>query len=188
MLRTSNINRVTFSVNVFGTSALPTVRCIIGDTPGFSFSASKLEHDTYEALVNLPKDLKSGSYAFRIEVLLNGRLFTPINHTIDVSNDVTEQPEQPTVAPIPVPIVPQVDEIKTVKKKGLMQDLEQAASRPPVKSVTEQKSVKISIAEIEAQASINDPVKKKTVKLERIQETIPSTIPVSLTRGAVIYR
>lgn len=199
MLSTANSNRVTFNVNVFGTAATPTVRCIVGEAPGFSFPATKLEDGMYEAIVNLPATLKPGSYPFKVEVLLNGRLFTPINHDVPVTG-AEPAVEPPALNPTPNP-VPTVEPApakapvvaKESKKPGLLSGLEQMATRPVIVKpiVVDSTRPKISMAEIDASAArieerqVKPAPKKAPVK---VPESIVTTIPVSLTRGQIIYR
>lgn len=84
MLTLNSTNKVTFSVNVHGTSATPTVRCVVGEYPGCMYSATKLSENKYEVLIDLPATMRAGAHDFKVEVVLNGRLFTPINTKIDV--------------------------------------------------------------------------------------------------------
>ncbi len=104
MLTLNSSNKVTFSVNVHGTSATPTVRCIVGEFPGLQFPATKLADGKYEALVDLPKTLREGAYDFKVEVLLNGRLFTPISTKIDVVGGYENKVSDDRVAELEPPV------------------------------------------------------------------------------------
>lgn len=90
MLSLSTTNRVTFNVNIFGTAATPAVRCVLGESPAYSFPATKLGDGQYEVLIDLPSTMSLGAYPFKVEVLLNGRLFTPINHSVPVTGPIPE--------------------------------------------------------------------------------------------------
>jgi hypothetical protein len=235
MLSLSTSNRVTFSVNVFGTATIPSVRCVVGDAPGLSFPASKLANGEWEVLIDLPSDTKPGSYPFKVEVLINGRLFTPINHTIDVEDvkpvqtapipaarpetpeptpvistlmqtvaavpeTVQMEPKAPEVKPKVPEVKPKVPEVKPkapkvkvktekleLPKQKALYGLEAYAKNPVFKkpAVIEVAQVKVSIVDI-ANAAFAGEAKPKVVK--RVQEARQPTIPVRLTKGAVIYR
>jgi hypothetical protein len=104
MISTATPNKVTFNVNVFGTASTPTVRCVLGEAPAFSFPAIKLADGGYEVVIDLPRDLRAGAYPFKVEVLLNGRLFTPINHSVEVMGPGVPEPA-PADAVFAAPIV-----------------------------------------------------------------------------------
>ena len=90
---------------------------MLGSVPSFTFPSIKLEGEEYEALINVPEGLVGAEQPFKIEVLLNGRLFVPIqttvliNELIDTKEPVqanTEVPkeasaEKPAEEPIVVP-------------------------------------------------------------------------------------
>lgn len=230
MLSLSTSNKVTFNVNVSGTAATPSVRCLIGEHPAMSFPATKLLNDEWEVIIDLPAGMKPGAHPFKVEVLLNGRLFTPINYSIDVdvsaddavnvapvqAEPVQAEPVQAEPAPAPratnlismvskitepepTPNIPVSElaaaEIKPIAKVKIkprakqieippaeMKGLEKLA-KPPVAEV---KQIKISMLDIANEVNRNaPPVKAKT---KPIQEARVQSIPVSLTKGTVIYR
>jgi len=87
MLQAGHITNVTFKVNVMGTGAEPKVRLILGTIPELSFAASKGDGEAWGAEVLIPKFIESGSYDMRVEVILNNRLFTPLNKKIEITSD-----------------------------------------------------------------------------------------------------
>lgn len=116
MLQAGHTTNVSFKVNVMGTSTDPKVRLILGTTPELSFAASKGEGDTWGAEVLVPKFIDAGSYDFRVEVVLNNRLFTPLNKKIEIASGVqpevqmavqpeVEAPAEPAVQTVPEPEV-----------------------------------------------------------------------------------
>ena len=119
MLLTNTTNRVTFNVNVIGTAATPTVRCVIGETPGLTYPAVKLADDGWEVLIDLPPSIGVGTHQFKVEVLLNGRLFTPINRNIEVGGTSETVISAPAPAPVdgpklaPQPIIPRDEPVVT---------------------------------------------------------------------------
>jgi hypothetical protein len=191
MLSLNTTNKVTFNVNVFGTAATPTVRCIIGEAPGFSFPATKLEDGQYEVLIDLPKDLRLGTYPFKVEVLLNGRLFTPINHDVPITGP--EAPvEAPTVANVngvPDP-APAIEKIELVKTPAALSGLKKLAATPVFSKPTpvpEAKRSTISMADVANAAAAKEP-KPKVKPSVKMTEAITPTVPVSLIKGTIIYR
>jgi hypothetical protein len=254
MLSLSTSNKVTFNVNVSGTAATPSVRCLIGEHPSLSFPATKLSNDEWEVIIDLPAGTKPGAHPFKVEVLLNGRLFTPINYSIDVSADDAVNAVEPVqvVAPVqvaqvepvqsvPVPVqdtpksnlmsmvskitepepTPNIAvsertdvavhdsepavkaEAKPIKRPkpaaakptpieippSKMNGLEKLAKTPVFskpKPVIEAKHVKISMLDIANE--VNKNAAPVVAKPKPIQEARVQSIPVSLTKGTVIYR
>lgn len=211
MLSLTSTNRVTFAVNVFGTASTPSVRCVVGEAPAYSFPASKLSDGQYEVLIDLPKDLRLGTYPFKVEVLLNGRLFTPINQNVPVTGE-EKQPASPTPAEIPAVEKPAPSLVKTVSTPqpdvempakveakveaeaapAAFQSLETLAKTPVFGKLppkVEIKRVKISMAEVAATAEALEKPKKPKAAPKKAAPIIEArSVPVSLTKGAVIYR
>lgn len=94
-------NRVTFDVNVSGTIAPPTVRAVVGDSPSFTYPAKQLKEGSWEVDIKLPEGTKPGKLPFKIEVLLNGRLFTPITTLVEVAGAVADPVIVAAVTPPP---------------------------------------------------------------------------------------
>jgi hypothetical protein len=84
MLALNTTNRITFTVNVQGTAMEPTVRCVVGEKPSFMYDARSIGDSKFESLIELPLGTVAGNYKLQIEVLLNGKLFTPINTTVQI--------------------------------------------------------------------------------------------------------
>lgn len=119
MIIAGTSNPISFKVSVLGTSAEPRVRVILGTTPELSFPATQ-DGDKWRADLLVPVGIEAGSYSLRVEVVLNGRLFSPITKSIDiaaplaptVTTVVAQQPEpaqpiqpaQPT-QPAPEPTI-----------------------------------------------------------------------------------
>ena len=88
MLEIGKANEVKFKVAVNGTQAQPSVRLVLV-TPqaDLGFPAEKLiggEADDWFSEVKIPEDLSEGDYDFRVEVVINNRLFTPIKRRVTV--------------------------------------------------------------------------------------------------------
>jgi hypothetical protein len=202
MLTLTSTNRVTFNVNVFGTAATPTVRCILGEGPGLSFPATKLQDGQYEVLMDLPKDLKVGAHPFKVEVLLNGRLFTPVTHSVEVTGGATN-PVPPVVAPaVPVATPESVAPAPTVslmasvtetgaKSRAAISALEALAKKPVEQRVApkhEPVRAKLTMADIAMTAEAIEPTRKPK-KAAKVPEAICTpTVPVTMTKGAIIYK
>jgi len=198
MLTLNAPNKVTFTVNVQGTASSPTVRCVIGDQPGVIFPATSVSNGKFESIVELPKGFEAGSYPFKIEVLLNGRLFTPISTHVSVEGAATTVPEPKTEAVIPeikhsllksAETKIQAQKIaapKKAKPKALSR-LESVVKAPTQKlkerATPEIKAISIaSISnEVSATEPVSQPVERNTVVHEQV-------IPVTLVKGEIIYR
>jgi len=83
MLTVGHSHNVKFKVNVMGTATVPRVRVILGTLPEVSFPAAK-EGDDWVAQIVVPPHVDPGEYDLRVEVLLNNRMFTPVNKRIGV--------------------------------------------------------------------------------------------------------
>jgi len=137
--------------------------------------------------------MTAGSYPFKIEVLLNGRLFTPINTQISVAAQTEE------VKPVDKPVLEKT-EVKPAKsapkaqEKGKLSRLESVV-KEPVQKLKPRKTTpatapisesKIRIADIANEAADRD-VKSVTVQPTKVAEHVAS-IPLTLIKGEIIYK
>lgn len=106
MLQANSTNRITFTVGVHGTAAVPSVRCLLGDNPALAFQAVRLHGDQWEVQLKLPANFPEGTHRFRIEVHLNGRVFTPINQELTVSKPIEVEPTQSSTVQAPDHVEP----------------------------------------------------------------------------------
>lgn len=204
MLTLNTSNRVTFTVNIQGTSSDPTVRCVIGDSPALTFAAKELQNGKYESLMDLPSSLGEGSHPFKIEVLLNGRIFTPIQTSVNVVQKTIEV--QKTAEPVPdvnktsFEQIKNIDSVvenkqvsKNVKQKKLTR-LEKVVQQPveklkPRKTSSSAKvsESKIKIADIANEAADREvpsaAVQRQTIAVEHVV-----SIPLTLTKGEIIFK
>jgi hypothetical protein len=157
MLTLNSTNRVTFNVNVHGTSATPTVRCVIGDVPGMTYPATKLSDDKYEVVIDLPKTVNEGSLPFKVEVLLNGRLFTPISTQISVQRD--EKPAEVTVEPAPAVVDAPAPAPTVAPAPSILKQTAKVAEAVPV-TVPAKKTTKVKPGLSALEAVVKKPVEK----------------------------
>lgn len=208
MISTVVPNKVTFNVNVFGTASTPTVRCVLGEAPAFSFPAIKQADGEYEVVIDLPRDMRVGAYPFKVEVLLNGRLFTPINHSVEVTGPGEPGPA-PADAVFAAPIVkgpeivvstePQhqielvsrteektkanLDGLETLSKKLVFKKLEPARESVAIKATM--LSIDKLASELEKPAK---PAKPAKVQAAPIIEALKPTVPVTIVKGKIVFR
>ncbi len=77
-----------FNVQVHGTSADAEARLVLtANDVGYVFKARKVAPSTFEATVCVPTCVKPGDYPMAVEVMVNGRLFTPLRKTVTVEAD-----------------------------------------------------------------------------------------------------
>lgn len=109
MILAGTTTQVSFKVNVLGTSAEPRVRVILGTTPELSFNATQVD-DKWSVPLAVPATCAAGSYPLRVEVILNGRLFTPITKSIQIDSTagapIETAPAQAVQAPVVAPTQP----------------------------------------------------------------------------------
>jgi len=204
MLTLNTSNRVTFTVNIQGTSSDPTVRCVIGESPALTFAAKELQNGKYESLMDLPSSLGEGSHPFKIEVLLNGRIFTPIQTSVNVVQKTIEV--QKTAEPVPdvnktsFEQIKNIDSVvenkqvsKNIKQKKLTR-LEKVVQQPVEKLKPHKTSAsakvsesKIKIADIANEAADREvpsaAVQRPTIAVEHVV-----SIPLTLTKGEIIFK
>ena len=205
MLTLNTSNRVTFTVNIQGTSSDPTVRCVIGESPALTFAAKELQNGKYESLMDLPSSLGEGSHPFKIEVLLNGRIFTPIQTSVSVVKTTEKSAQvEPVFSPIPAVDKTSFEEIKkldsvaenkqplkNVKQKKLtrlesvvQQPVEKLKPRKTSSSVKVSES-KLKIADIANEAADRE-VPSAAVQPQKVEHV--ASIPLTLTKGEIIFK
>lgn len=84
-------NRVSFNINVMGSAQVPRVRVIICAQPELSFPAQEVD-GKWSVDLSVPSNVAAGSYDFRVEVLLNNRLFSPLSKRVELISQTTEIP------------------------------------------------------------------------------------------------
>lgn len=86
MLEIGKANEVKFKVDVNGTQALPEVRLVIVTPKSeLGFKAERMG-DGWFSEVFIPEDVAAGDYDFRVEVVINNRLFTPIKRKVTLGS------------------------------------------------------------------------------------------------------
>lgn len=103
-------NTIKFNVNVMGSSQEPRVRVVIGSTPELAFPASLLD-GKWSVDLAIPESVEAGSYDLRVEVLLNNRLFTPLNKRVELTREAAAPqpaPAQSSQAPEKAPQEPNI--------------------------------------------------------------------------------
>jgi hypothetical protein len=92
-----------FNVQVHGTSADAEARLVLtANDVGYVFKARKVAPSTFEATICVPSCVKPGDYPMAVEVMVNGRLFTPLRKTVTVEAD-TVAVEVPALQIVHVP-------------------------------------------------------------------------------------
>lgn len=159
-----------------------------------TFNATSLENGKYESLINLPSTLSEGSHPFKIEVLLNGRLFTPISTKIDVRGKEPAVQEAKPEAKVKVqPKIETTNEVKQAPKKSEKKKLTRLESvvHAPVQKLKPRKPAvsesKIKIADIANEAADREvpsaAVQRQTIAVEHVV-----SIPLTLTKGEIIFK
>lgn len=118
MLEIGKSNEVKFKVDVNGTSASPSVKFVL-EAPDAELGFTANQGDGYWfTSVAIPEDFRPGDYGFRIEVLVNNRLFTPVKKRVTVAG-----PEN-IAAPIPTPepevVIPAVPPVAMAQEKIIL--------------------------------------------------------------------
>lgn len=196
---------VSFKVDVHGTSVEPTVKVVIHCHPQLSFPASKVG-DRWMASVKIPESIEPGEYEMKVEVLLNGRHFSPVNKKITLERDPASIPAA-VYAPEPTPPVEIAKTVVHQEEKIPEPVVEEVAPPAPPKKITLELSKNIFDFSFDKGPAV--PVKydsiaqRKIVETKKIEEPkkpikvakpkppkiveIKHGIPVKLTKGEIIY-
>lgn len=172
MILAGTTTQVSFKVNVLGTSAEPRVRVILGTTPELSFNATQVD-DKWSVPLAVPATCAAGSYPLRVEVILNGRLFTPITKSIQIDStagaSIETAPAQVVQAPVVAPTQtvaapPAPAQPQTISLMSLV-----AAAKPDVQQTIEMPKVVAKMP-------------KPVVKLPKIAAPAPAVVakPIEL--------
>jgi hypothetical protein len=185
MLTLNFTNKVTFDVNVHGTAATPTVRCVVGEYPGLMYQATRLTEGKFEVIIDLPPTMRSGAYPFKIEVMLNGRMFTPINTQINVEGGFENSVSDERIAELePTPVQPlwSVLQHAAVKTKEVSAPLIVPQKESLIKEVAKNDE---PVRQITKPAE--KPIKRPTVvkPAEPVKEQKPIQIPPKPTMSAL---
>lgn len=103
-------NTVKFNADVMSSSQEPRVRVVIGSTPELVFPASLID-GKWSVDLAIPESVEAGSYDLRVEVLLNNRLFTPLNKRVELTRQAAASqptPAQSSQAPEQAPQEPNI--------------------------------------------------------------------------------
>jgi hypothetical protein len=171
MLYIGQPNHVTFKVTVAGSSSEPEARVFVGSNPALCFGAVRDDAGVFHADVMLPPTATTGDTDFRVEVLLNNRVFVPIKKSVPVifvdAAMVSSIEEMPPVEEMPE--VPSIEE---------MSPAEVVPEVPPVEDVvtTTQVSVKTTTAPMSILGRSSRPQKRSGLRSQH-RQSAPSTHP-----------
>lgn len=155
MLQANSTNRITFTVGVHGTAAVPSVKCLLGSDPALTFPAVHLNDDQWEVKVKLPADFPAGVYPFKLEVHLNGRVFTPINRELTVLGVTPSMEQEPIEIPqiaVPQETPPEPEDIVTLEPI-------QVPKKAP-------EPLRMSMLDVAREADLKESMKKTSVKVD----------------------
>lgn len=156
MLQANSTNRITFTVGVHGTAAVPSVKCLLGSDPALTFPAVHLNDDQWEVKVKLPADFPAGVYPFKLEVHLNGRVFTPISRELTVLGITPTVQQEPSEIPQTASIVQQtsLEQENTVTIEPV-----QVPEKAP-------EPLRMSMLDVAREADLKESIKKTSVKVD----------------------
>jgi hypothetical protein len=98
--------KIEFNLSIVGTQSKPSeVRVVLGTDVKQSFNAKSADSENFTAEITPIRELVSCNTQFSIEVIINGKIFTPIKRMINI----LDQAEQ-VAATEPIPFVPPVED------------------------------------------------------------------------------
>lgn len=179
---------VSFKVDVHGTSVEPTVKVVIHCDPHLSFPARK-SGDRWVASVKIPDSIEPGEYEMKVEVLLNGRHFSPVNKKIKLERNPASIPAatKPT-APIETERDVVHREEVTAPPKKVTLDLSKnifnfSFDGGPAVPVRYDSIARRKVVEVKKVEEPKKPAKMSKPKIVEIRHEIP----VKLVKGEIIY-
>jgi hypothetical protein len=209
-------NKITFKVNVMGTSQEPTVRVILDTSPALTFNAHKLGTE-WQADIDLPASTKPGSYDLKVEVMVGNRHFSPLTKKValdapEESPSSSSEPEESAqvaaekeqqlssaevdealfTEPVQEEPRPAVVEPEPAPKPNLMKSIVGGEDLPKKK---EPKKITLPKDFFKFEAKKIEPVElpkvikrePKAKKPKKIIEIKQST-PIRLVKGEVVYK
>jgi hypothetical protein len=153
MLLIGQSNIVTFKVSVTGSSQEPSARVLVGHDPALCFVATPGGDATsFQVDLCLPPYLPAGEHDLRVEVIVGGRVSTPINRKVTlvhveaamepvdvpameqvtpVAEEPVATPEPPVAAtpaqPAPEPVAPLISSLEVMVEEEPPQPAPQAS-------------------------------------------------------------
>lgn len=151
MLYSGQTTKITFKVDVMGTSSEPKVLVLLQTTPALSFDASKIGAE-WVSEISIPDFVQAGSYNLKVEVLLNNKLFTPVNKVIEIqSSNVPDEVQDPEAIEVQDPEVQEIEvqintpfesvepetKVPKIKMPGLLKSFEGVQTKAKPKVINE---------------------------------------------------
>lgn len=192
MLEIGKANAVKFQVGVNGTAAEPLVRVVLSlNGIDFGFPSERVigSNTDWFSEVKIPEDVVPGNYAFRVEVVINNRLFTPLKRTIAIGVKeplvAARPPETLENAPVAEQVV--IAQVKPVvkQKQPLIKVFAGVPTITAPIKITMADVVKESNQRFEKALSESQTYKKPGISAKPIN--INPQVPVTLKKGEVVY-
>ena len=174
--------KIEFNLSIVGTQSKPSeVRVVLGTDVKQSFNAKSADSENFTAEITPIRELVSCNTQFSIEVIINGKIFTPIKRMINILDQVEN-----SVATEPVPFVPPVEE--TIKYEFPEVAPYQEPSEVPIMMPEEVVEAVMPIEPIPVAKIVSKPLIKKeepnrtvTENLERIKR-VSEAKPAGLSK------
>lgn len=173
---------VSFKIGVAGTSSAPKTVMVVLERGNLalSFNAIK-EGDEYKAVVQDVSVFSEGEVALSVNVLLNGRLFTPFKSTALIKTPEsiasTEQIE------LTIENVSTAND--TVIKNAITEISKPAPVAAPAKPIIDEKAISEMVKQVSEQVKIGSPIKMsllKSVEPEKKVTKVTAPVRESVTR------
>lgn len=174
-------HKVTFKVNVMGTSTEPSVKVTLGTTPELSFPATQVG-DSWTTVIKVPEGVEPGSYLLKIDVVVGNRHFSPLSKMVDVTS--IERMETPAEIK---PKVVAAEEVAPIEQP--VAEEEQVVVAPAAEPEFD------IFLKQEAQAPLPTPTAPRAKKMVKLPKDlfkaenlkVPS-VPVQIERKPIIMR
>ena len=172
--------KIEFNLSIVGTQSRPSeVRVVLGTDVKQSFNAKSADSENFIAEITPIRELVSCNTQFSIEVIINGKIFTPIKRMINI----LDQAEQ-VAATEPVPFVPPVEDPIVYPEVAPYQEptevpitMPEAVEEPIVQKVEPTSTAKIVIKPLLKE----EPKHSVTENIERIKKVAESK-PIGLSK------
>lgn len=159
---------ISFNVQVHGTSSDAEARLVLtANDVGYIFKAQRTTPNSFEASVCVPACVQPGQYPMAVEVIVNGRLFTPLRRMVEVDSGVT------TVE------VPAIQVVQTTAA-----DSYEIQAAPVPEEVVEPVAPQTEVQQPAPQVEVEAPV--QVAQAEVKQEAVPAEKPAKKPRGSLL--
>jgi hypothetical protein len=185
MLKINETNKITFVMDIEGTASLPTkVQCVLGADPELVFAATQMFEKNYSCKIFVPATMSPGMVPFKIQAIVNGRLFTPISMMTELSA-AAEIPAE-SAPEISSPAAPAVSNVAAEELVSLLKQFHSTTKSEPAQVQEEVQPEAESVREITIDVAdiFSTPISVERKEIPEVKMT-PAPAPSALKQAVI---